>query len=81
MADTSQSSTMDRILQEISAVGLRLNGVDSMMTSLTEDTKSMRLDIAGFQTRVIVLEQRVTIVETQAVLASDSDQKLLYLRG
>ncbi|KAJ1151619.1 hypothetical protein NDU88_004399 [Pleurodeles waltl] len=72
---------MDRILQEISAMGCRLEGKDSMMTSLTEDTKSMRLDIAGFQSRVTTLEQRVTTVETQATLASDRDQDLLYLRS
>ncbi|KAJ1135924.1 hypothetical protein NDU88_002353 [Pleurodeles waltl] len=50
---------MDRILQEILVVGRRLEGMDSMMTSLTEDTKSMRLDIADFQSRVTTLE-RVT---------------------
>ncbi|KAJ1087686.1 hypothetical protein NDU88_000852 [Pleurodeles waltl] len=77
MADTSQRANMDRILQEISAVGPRLEGMDSMMTSLTESTKSMRLDIAGFQSRVTTLEQRVTTVETLAVLASDRDQELL----
>ncbi|KAJ1191042.1 hypothetical protein NDU88_000359 [Pleurodeles waltl] len=70
---------MDRILQEISAAGRRLEGMDSMMTSLTEDTKSMRLDIAGFQSRVTTLEQRVTTVEMQAALVSDRDQELLYL--
>ncbi|KAJ1190056.1 hypothetical protein NDU88_006795 [Pleurodeles waltl] len=80
-ADASQGATMDRVLQEISAVGHRLEGMDSMMTSLTEDTKSMRLDIAGFQSRVTTLEQRVTTVETQAVFASDRDQKLLYRRS
>ncbi|KAJ1106905.1 hypothetical protein NDU88_004303 [Pleurodeles waltl] len=81
MADASQGATMDRILQEISAVRHRLEGMDSMMTSLTEDTKSMRLDIAGFQSRVTTLEQRVMTVETQAVLASDRDQELLYLQS
>ncbi|KAJ1185058.1 hypothetical protein NDU88_001853 [Pleurodeles waltl] len=81
MVDTSQGATMDHILQEISVVGRRLEGMDSMMTSLTEDTKSMRLDIAGFQSRVTVLEQRVTTVETQAVLTSDRDKELLYLRS
>ncbi|KAJ1188680.1 hypothetical protein NDU88_005439 [Pleurodeles waltl] len=81
MADTSQGATMDCILQEIPVVSRRLEGLDSMMTSLTEDTKSMRLDIAGFQSRVTALEQRVTTVETQAVLASDRDQALLYLRN
>ncbi|KAJ1137857.1 hypothetical protein NDU88_004253 [Pleurodeles waltl] len=71
---------MDRILQEMLAVGRRLEGMDSMMASLTEETKSIRLDIAGLQLRVTALEQRVTTVETQATLAPDIDHhKLLYL--
>ncbi|KAJ1090501.1 hypothetical protein NDU88_003633 [Pleurodeles waltl] len=81
MGDTSQGATMNSILQEISAVGRSIEGMDSMMTFLTEDTKSMRLDITGFQSQLTALEQRVTTVETQAVLASDRDQELLYLRS
>ncbi|KAJ1202201.1 hypothetical protein NDU88_006002 [Pleurodeles waltl] len=81
MADTSQGATMDCILQEISAVGRRLEGMDGMMASLTEDTRSRRLDIAGFQSQVTALEQGVMSVETQAVLTSDRDQELLYLRS
>ncbi|KAJ1215984.1 hypothetical protein NDU88_003590 [Pleurodeles waltl] len=81
MADTSQGATMDRILQEISAMGSRLDGMDSIVASLTEDTKLMCLDIAGFQSRVTALEQRLTTVETQAALVPDRDQELLYLRS
>ncbi|KAJ1089046.1 hypothetical protein NDU88_002199 [Pleurodeles waltl] len=81
MADTSQGATMDHILQEISAMGHRLKGMDSMMTCLTEDTKSVRLDIAGFQSKVTALEQRVTTAETQVMLNSDTDQELLYLHS
>ncbi|KAJ1093143.1 hypothetical protein NDU88_006251 [Pleurodeles waltl] len=81
MADASQGATMDRILQEISAVGRRLEGMDSRMISLTEETKSMRLDIAGFQSRVTTLEQRVMTMETQATLATDRDHKLLYIHS
>ncbi|KAJ1210416.1 hypothetical protein NDU88_005780 [Pleurodeles waltl] len=81
MADAPQGATMDRILQEISSVGRRLEGMDSRMISLTEETKSMHLDIAGFQSRVATLEQRVTAVETQATLTEDRDQELLYLRS
>ncbi|KAJ1192195.1 hypothetical protein NDU88_001507 [Pleurodeles waltl] len=55
--------------------------MDSRMISLTEETKSMRLDIAGFLSRVTTLEQQVTTVETQATLAVDRDQELLYLRS
>ncbi|KAJ1116787.1 hypothetical protein NDU88_004993 [Pleurodeles waltl] len=81
MVDTSQGATMDRILQEISAVGRKFEGMDSMMASLMEDTKSMRLDIAGFQSRVTAQEQRLTTVESQVALVPDRDQKLLYLRS
>ncbi|KAJ1164223.1 hypothetical protein NDU88_004668 [Pleurodeles waltl] len=81
MADALQGATMDRILQEISALGCRLECMDNRMISLTEETKSMRLDIAGFQSRVTTLEQRVTAVEAQATLTEDRDQELLYLRS
>ncbi|KAJ1176746.1 hypothetical protein NDU88_002013 [Pleurodeles waltl] len=81
MADAPQGATMDRILQEISAVGRRLEGMDSRMISLTEERKSVHLDIAGFQSKVVTLEQRVTAVETQATLTEDRDQELLHLRS
>ncbi|KAJ1155259.1 hypothetical protein NDU88_007994 [Pleurodeles waltl] len=79
MVDALQGATMDRILQEISAEGRSLEGMNSRMISLTEETKSMRLEIAGFQSRVTTLEQRVTTVEAQATLTADRDQELLYL--
>ncbi|KAJ1155201.1 hypothetical protein NDU88_007936 [Pleurodeles waltl] len=80
MSDSAQESTMDRILQEISAVGRRLEGMDNAMASLMAETKSIRLDIGGFQSRVMGLEQRVTMVEAQAATSQDWDQELLYLR-
>ncbi|KAJ1204630.1 hypothetical protein NDU88_000070 [Pleurodeles waltl] len=48
MADPVQGATMDRILQEISAVGHKLEEVDNTMASQTAETRSMHLDIAGF---------------------------------
>ncbi|KAJ1137711.1 hypothetical protein NDU88_004109 [Pleurodeles waltl] len=81
MPDAPEGTTMDRILQEISAVGRRLEGMDSRMISLTEETKSMRLDIAGFQSRVATLEQRVTAVKKQCMITANRDQELLYLRS
>ncbi|KAJ1091116.1 hypothetical protein NDU88_004243 [Pleurodeles waltl] len=56
MADTAQGATMDRNLQEIAPVGRKLEGIDSAMASLTAETKSMHLDIAGFQSWVMGLE-------------------------
>ncbi|KAJ1119983.1 hypothetical protein NDU88_008166 [Pleurodeles waltl] len=64
MADQTQETTMDHILQEISAVGQGLEGMDNAMASLTVETKSIHLDIAGFQSRVTGLEQRMVTVET-----------------
>ncbi|KAJ1090300.1 hypothetical protein NDU88_003433 [Pleurodeles waltl] len=81
MADSAQESTMDRILQEILAVGRRLEEMDSAMVSLTAETKSICLDIAGSQTRVLGLEQRVTTVEAQVASSQDRDQELLFLRS
>ncbi|KAJ1213427.1 hypothetical protein NDU88_001064 [Pleurodeles waltl] len=79
MSDTAQEPTMDRILQEISAVGCRLEGMDNTMASLTSETKSILLDIVGFQSRVLGLEQRVTMVEAQAATSRNRDQELLCL--
>ncbi|KAJ1214566.1 hypothetical protein NDU88_002184 [Pleurodeles waltl] len=81
MSDTAQESTMDRILQEISAVGRKLEGMDNTMASLTAETKSIRLDITGFQSHMMGLEQRVSMVEAQAATSWDWDQELLYLRS
>ncbi|KAJ1216960.1 hypothetical protein NDU88_004558 [Pleurodeles waltl] len=81
MADSAQESTMDRILQEISPVGRRLEGMDSAMVSLTAETKSIIMEIATFQTRVLGLEQRVSKVEAHAPSFQDRDQELLFLRS
>ncbi|KAJ1124281.1 hypothetical protein NDU88_002742 [Pleurodeles waltl] len=79
MSETAQESTMDRILQEISAVGCRMEGMENAMASLTAETKSILLDTAGFQSSVMGLEQRVTMVEAQAATSQARDQELLYL--
>ncbi|KAJ1141947.1 hypothetical protein NDU88_008275 [Pleurodeles waltl] len=81
MADSAQESTMDRIPQEILAAGRRLEGMDSAMVSLTAETKSIRMEIASFQTRVLGLEQRVSKVEAHASSFQDRDQEILFLRS
>ncbi|KAJ1157846.1 hypothetical protein NDU88_010543 [Pleurodeles waltl] len=80
MTDPTQESTMDRIFQEILAVGRRLEGMDSAKVSLTAETKSIRTEIASFQTRVLGLEQRMSTVEARASSFQDRDQELLFLR-
>ncbi|KAJ1108921.1 hypothetical protein NDU88_006291 [Pleurodeles waltl] len=79
MVDSAQESTMDRILQEISAVGHRLEGMESAMVSLTVETKSIRMEIASFHTCVVGLEQRVSRVEAHASFFQDRDQEPLFL--
>ncbi|KAJ1206843.1 hypothetical protein NDU88_002238 [Pleurodeles waltl] len=81
MTDPTQESTMDCILQEILAVGHRLEGMDSAMVLLTAETKSIRMEIASFQTCVLGLKQRVSTVEARASSFQDRDQELLYLRS
>ncbi|KAJ1207093.1 hypothetical protein NDU88_002485 [Pleurodeles waltl] len=81
MSDREQSITMERILQEITAVSCRIEGVDASISSLTLETKSMRSDIAGFQTRVTGLEHRMESLETEITTSQDRDQDLLYLRS
>ncbi|KAJ1176714.1 hypothetical protein NDU88_001982 [Pleurodeles waltl] len=74
MADNTQGATMDRILQEISAVSRKLDGMDSAMVALTAD-------IAGFQSQISWLDQRVATLETQVASWTDRDQELLHLRS
>ncbi|KAJ1150675.1 hypothetical protein NDU88_003465 [Pleurodeles waltl] len=80
-SDKEQSTTMELILQEITTVSRRIEGMDASTTSLTLETKSMRSDIAGFQSRVTGLEHRMGSLETQVAASQDRDQDLLYLRS
>ncbi|KAJ1101571.1 hypothetical protein NDU88_006638 [Pleurodeles waltl] len=79
MADKEQPTTMERILQEITAVSRRIEGRDTSIYSLTLETKSMRSDIASFQSRVTGLEHRMGNLETHMATIQDKDQDLLYL--
>ncbi|KAJ1208646.1 hypothetical protein NDU88_004029 [Pleurodeles waltl] len=72
---------MDRILQEISAVGRKLEGMDNAMVALMAETRSMRLEIAGFQSQISGLDQRVTTDQAQAASWTNRDQELFYLRS
>ncbi|KAJ1203350.1 hypothetical protein NDU88_007137 [Pleurodeles waltl] len=71
MSDKDHSTTMERILQEITTVSHRIEGMDASITSFTLETKSMRSDIAGFQSRVTGLEQRKGSLEAQANASQD----------
>ncbi|KAJ1217573.1 hypothetical protein NDU88_005167 [Pleurodeles waltl] len=79
MSEKEQPTTMERILQEIPAVSRRIEGMDTSISSLTLETKSMRSDLAGFQSRVARLEHRMGTLETHVATVHDRDQDLLYL--
>ncbi|KAJ1113069.1 hypothetical protein NDU88_001328 [Pleurodeles waltl] len=81
MADDTQGATMDCILQEISTVSRKLEGMDNAMVALTAETRSMRLDIAGFQLQISGLDQRVATVETQVASWTDRDLELSHLHS
>ncbi|KAJ1215616.1 hypothetical protein NDU88_003224 [Pleurodeles waltl] len=51
--------------------------MDNAITSLT----AMSLDIAGFQSQVAGLEQRVMTMEGHITTFQDRDQELLYVRS
>ncbi|KAJ1112857.1 hypothetical protein NDU88_001118 [Pleurodeles waltl] len=55
--------------------------MNSAISSLATEMKSILLDIAGFQTRVSGLEQRVATVEDHLNTTPDRDQELLYLHS
>ncbi|KAJ1198053.1 hypothetical protein NDU88_001897 [Pleurodeles waltl] len=81
MAEDTQGESMDQILQEISAVGRQLEGMDNAMVVLMAETRSMRLEIAGFQSQISGLDHRVAAVETHVASWTDRDQELLHLRS
>ncbi|KAJ1114371.1 hypothetical protein NDU88_002609 [Pleurodeles waltl] len=55
--------------------------MDSTISVLEPETKSICLDIAGFQSRVSDLEQRETAVEDHLSTIPERNQELLFLRS
>ncbi|KAJ1125876.1 hypothetical protein NDU88_004291 [Pleurodeles waltl] len=80
-ASPAQDTVMECILQEITAVSRRLEGIDSTICMLAAETKSIRLDIVGFQALVTGLEQCVTTMEDHINTMPECDQELLCLRS
>ncbi|KAJ1187069.1 hypothetical protein NDU88_003848 [Pleurodeles waltl] len=81
MAGTEHVTTMDLILQEISMVSRRLEGMDTAITSLMTETKSMHLEIAEFQSHVTGLEHQMTTIEDHVNTVLDKDQEFLFLHS
>ncbi|KAJ1080414.1 hypothetical protein NDU88_000621 [Pleurodeles waltl] len=60
---TQPDSTMDHILQEITAVGKRLEGMDTKISELTAESRSLCIDIPRFKARVMGHDHRLSLVE------------------
>ncbi|KAJ1192761.1 hypothetical protein NDU88_002067 [Pleurodeles waltl] len=80
-SESARDSAMEHTLQEITAVGLRKERLDSNISALAAETKSIRLDIVSFQNRVTDSEQRITTVEGCLNVMPDGDQELLFLHS
>ncbi|KAJ1138003.1 hypothetical protein NDU88_004394 [Pleurodeles waltl] len=78
-ASTCPDITRERILQEITIVGCRLEVMDSKITGLAMESKSIRTNIAGFQDRVTEFDHRLTDVEGRLDAMPDRDQELQLL--
>ncbi|KAJ1195057.1 hypothetical protein NDU88_004340 [Pleurodeles waltl] len=74
-----QDTTIKLILQEITVVSWHL-GMDSEISDLTAKTKSIHIDITGFQDQVEGVEHRLATVEARLNILPDRNKKLLYLR-
>ncbi|KAJ1192639.1 hypothetical protein NDU88_001945 [Pleurodeles waltl] len=71
----------DRILQEIAAVGRRLETMDSRISELTVASSSILADIAGFRETVHNLDQRLVVVEDHVVVLPGQEAELRSLRA
>ncbi|KAJ1114436.1 hypothetical protein NDU88_002673 [Pleurodeles waltl] len=79
MANSHSDTAMEHILQGISAVGRCLETMDSKITDLSADSKSIRVDIASFQATVSELDHRLHAIENQMASLPDNKPKLQYL--
>ncbi|KAJ1105044.1 hypothetical protein NDU88_002452 [Pleurodeles waltl] len=77
--DSHSETAMDSILQDITTVGRRLEAMDSKITDLATDSKSIIADIPGFQDKVTDLDQQMTAVEGRIAALPDNESKQPFL--
>ncbi|KAJ1210284.1 hypothetical protein NDU88_005650 [Pleurodeles waltl] len=66
---------MDRILQEITVVGRRLEGMDTKISVLAAQSRSIRSDIASFQDKVTNMDRRLFLMEDKLNSLPNRDQE------
>ncbi|KAJ1179525.1 hypothetical protein NDU88_004759 [Pleurodeles waltl] len=83
LPDATQAPKMDVsmecILQEITAVGRRLEGMDTKILALTAKSRSIHADIAGFQDKVTGMKHHLSLMEDKLSSPFNRDQELQYL--
>ncbi|KAJ1127730.1 hypothetical protein NDU88_006123 [Pleurodeles waltl] len=79
-ADPQALDVTDRILQEITSVGRRLEAMDLKITDLSAASASIRMDIACFSEKVVDLDQRLINVEDHIRMLPEHDGALRTLR-
>ncbi|KAJ1123472.1 hypothetical protein NDU88_001941 [Pleurodeles waltl] len=77
--DATSDTTMEEILQEIAAVGRRLEAMDSKITYLSTASNVIRSDITSFHDNVTNLHHRITDVEGQLRVLLKRDSELQFL--
>ncbi|KAJ1119549.1 hypothetical protein NDU88_007734 [Pleurodeles waltl] len=71
--------SIEHILQEITVVGRTLKGMDTRISDLTAESRSIRADIASFQDKVTVMDHRLSLLEDKLNSLPNRDQELQYL--
>ncbi|KAJ1215424.1 hypothetical protein NDU88_003033 [Pleurodeles waltl] len=74
-ADAHSDIAMEHILQEIAAVGHRLEVMDSKITDLSTASNSIWSDIASFQDKATNLCHRLIDVEGQLTMLPERDSE------
>ncbi|KAJ1115684.1 hypothetical protein NDU88_003906 [Pleurodeles waltl] len=80
-ADPHKVDATDRILQEITAVGRRLDAMDLKISDLSAASTSILADIACFQEMVTDLDQRLTTIEDHIATLPELDAELRSVRA
>ncbi|KAJ1136772.1 hypothetical protein NDU88_003186 [Pleurodeles waltl] len=78
-ADSHSDAATECILQEIAAVGLCLEAMDSKITDLSVASNSIRADIASFQDKFTDLDHCLMDVEGQLAMLPECDSELQFL--
>ncbi|KAJ1191049.1 hypothetical protein NDU88_000366 [Pleurodeles waltl] len=81
LADPRSADATEHILQEITAVGRRLEAMDSKISDLSRASTAIRAGIAPFQVTVTDLDHRLTTVEDRLAMLPEQNTELQFPRA